>query len=609
MFRLMVEPRGYQRFFAELKHRHVFRVMATYGAVGFIILSSVDLLIPALLLPEWTYRLIALILLIGFPIAIVLAWSFDVTPDGGLKRTRSTTSEEIANIASAPAAKRWPIGVAALAGTVLLGLGGWWVLDRSGETGAETRDYDSIAVLPFVNLTGEAEIEYLGDGLAEELRNALVRIEGLKIPSMTSAAAFKGSGADIRTIGDSLNVALVLEGSVRGSLDEMRVTAQLIDATNGYHVWSDSYDRPVGNLLDLQEDLTERIVEALSSQLDATKAASVASSGTDEAAAYDYYLQGRHFWNKRTLEDIQVAIGLFEKAIAIDSTYAPAYAAIADAYAVPNGWGDDPGHALDEAERYAQLALEINPALAEAHTALAFTYMMRDLDFRRAERSYGRAIELDPEYATAHQWFAELLSAMGRHDEAVTEVRRAETLDPTSIIRWNVARVLYFAGQYEEAIAQVGDVDGFNSAEGRERDFWLLMLSLYALGDFDRIADLLGGMAPARGAPPEVAEQMAGVLTTFREAPESESRRLVVGLVDRLPQPENTPSDKSSLSLAALAWVRVEPDSALERLAELAADPDDVNARVSWFEVLADSSFDLLRDDPRFQELNARFGL
>lgn len=605
----MSEPRGYQRFFAELKRRHVFRVMAMYGAVGFIILQSVDLLIPALLLPEWTYRLIALILLIGFPISIVLAWSFDVSPEGGLERTRRASSDEIASITSAPASRRWPIGLAALAGTVLLGLGGWWVLGRADDGDAGLQDYDSIAVLPFVNMTGEEEIEYLGDGLAEELRNALVRIKGLKVPSMTSAAAFKGSGADIRTIGDSLDVALVLEGSVRGSVDQLRVTAQLIDAANGYHVWSDSYDRPVVDLLDLQEDLTGRIVEALSSQLDATKAASIASSGTEDAAAYDYYLQGRHFWNKRTYEDIQVAIGLFEKAIDVDSTYAPAYAAIADAYAVPSGWGDDPGHALDEAERYAQLALEKNPALAEAHTALAFSYMMRDLDFRRAEQSYGRALELDPGYATAHQWFAELLSAIGRHDEAVTEVRRAEVLDPTPIIRWNVARVLYFAGQYEEAIAQVGGVEGFDPATSRGRDLWVLMLSLYALGDFDGMADLLDGLLPTRGASPGAAERMEEVLATLRSAPEPEARQLVAGLVDRMPQTEDAPSERSDLGLAALAWVRVEPDSAFARLAEMAADPADVDARVSWFQILADSSFDPLRDDPRFQELNARFGL
>jgi TolB-like protein len=603
----MSEPRGYQRFFAELKRRHVFRVMAMYGAVGFIILQSVDLLIPALLLPDWTYRLIALILLIGFPIAIVLAWSFDVTPEGGLQRTRRASDDEISNITSASAFRRWPMGLAALAGTVMLGLGGWWVLSRAG-TAAGSRDYSSIAVLPFANLTGDEQAEYLGDGLAEELRNALVRIEGLKVPSMTSAAAFKGSGTDIRTIGDSLDVALVLEGSVRSSGDQLRITAQLIDAANGFHVWSDTYDRPVGNLLDLQEDLTERIVEALSGELDGTEAVSIAQSGTDEAAAYDYYLQGRHFWNKRTPEDMRVAIGLFEKAIEVDSTYAPAYAAIADAYVVPTGWGDDPGRALDQAERYGQLALDLDPALAEAHTALAFTYMMRDLDFRRAERGFARAIELDRDYATAHQWFAELLSAMDRREEAIEEVRRAEELDPTPIIRWNVARILYFAGRYEEAIAKVGGVEGFDPESDRERDLWVLALSLYALGDFNQIADLLEELGPAPGTPPGSAEQMRQFADTFRTSREEEARRLVAAWFDGALADEQAPA-VPILPFSALAWVRVEPDSALARLEQMAVDPDVIGARIGWFNILADSSFDPLRDDPRFQELNARFGL
>jgi TolB-like protein len=497
--------------------------------------------------------------------------------------------------------------VAALAGTVLLGLAGWWVLGRAGTT-AESPDYSSIAVLPFANLTGDEQAEYLGDGLAEELRNALVRIEGLKVPSMTSAAAFKGSGTDIRTIGDSLDVALVLEGSVRSSGDQLRITAQLIDAANGFHVWSDTYDRPVGNLLDLQEDLTDRIVEALSGKLDGTEAVSIARSGTDEAEAYDYYLQGRHFWNKRTLEDMRVAIGLFEKAIEVDSTYAPAYAAIADAYVVPTGWGDDPGEALDQAERYGQLALDLDPTLAEAHTALAFTYMMRDLDFRRAERGFARAIELDPDYATAHQWFAELLSAMGRREEAIEEVRHAEELDPTPIIRWNVARVLYFAGRYEEAIAKVGGVEGFDPESDRDRDLWVLVLSLYALGDFDRISQLMENVPPLPEAPPGTDERKDQVLATLRTAPVEDARRFVATLADEIPAPEGAPVEQT-LSLAALAWVRVEPDSALARLERLAADPDDVETRVTWFEVLADSSFDPLRANPRFQELNARFGL
>jgi TolB-like protein len=577
---------AYQRFFAELKRRRVFRVMAVYGVVGFVVLQVVDLAVPALLLPDWSYRLVALILLIGFPVAIVLAWAFELTPEG-VQRTRSATDEEIEATVAAPAGTRWPIGLAALAGTALLALGAWWVLVDDGPTPGS--GYGSIAVLPFVNMTGDGEVEYLGDGIAEELRNALASIAGVQVPSMTSAAAFKGSGADIRAIGDSLGVELVLEGSVRGTSDRLRVTAQLIDAESGYHVWRQSYDRPVTNLLDLQDELTELIVDALVVELDAQDESELLARGTESTTAFDLFLQGRYFWNKRTLEDIRVAIGLFEEAIEVDSTYAPAYAAIADAYAVPSGWGDDPGHALNEAVRYAELALDLDPTLAQAHTARAYALMMRDLDFRTAEDAFGRAIELDPGYATAHQWLAELLSATDRHDEAVREVRIAESLDPTMIIRWNVARVLYFAGRYEEAIEQAETVVAEGATHSRSGRVYQIQ-SYYMLEDYESIVSI---MRQDDEAPPVPSpENLPRYFITMFEASADPAERPL-----------------RQLQVAAWAWMRVNPDTALARLAALASDPDDPAVRAVWFEVLADPGFDPLRGDPRYQELNARLGL
>ena len=590
----MSDPPAYQRLFAELKRRHVFRVMAVYGVVGFVVLQVVDLAVPALLLPDWTYRLVALILLIGFPVAIVMAWAFELTPEG-VQRTRSATDEEIEATVAAPAGKRWPIGLAALAGTLLLALGAWWVLADSAP--AADAEYDSIAVLPFVNMTGDAEVQYLGDGIAEELRNALAGIAGVSVPSMTSAAAFKGSGADIRTIGDSLGVQLVLEGSVRGTSDRLRVTAQLIDAESGYHVWRQSYDRPVVDLLDLQDELTGLIVDALVVELDARDEAELLARGTENTAAYDLYLQGRYFWNKRTLDDIRVAIGLFERAIEVDSSYAPAYAAIADAYAVPSGWGDDPERALNEAVRHAELALDLDPTLAQAHTALAYAVMMRDLDFRRAEAGFGRALELDPGYATAHQWLAELLSATDRHDEAVRAVRTAESLDPTMIIRWNVARVLYFAGRYEEAIAQMEAIAGEGDREGP-----YALLSYYMLEDYDTIGSILREAREA--APPPGDDGGPGSAGFPPIPPADEIPRFLVRMIEM--NPDRSPRQ---LQAAAAVWTRVDPDSALARLTELASDPEDAGVRAVWFEVLVDPIFDPLREDPRYEQLNARFGL
>lgn len=589
-----------QRFFAELKRRRVFRVMAVYGAVAFVIMQVVDIMIPGLGLPGWTMPLVLVLLLAGFPVAIVLAWAFETTPHG-MQRTEAADEGEIDAILTAPAGKRWPLGLAALGGVVLLALGTWWVTRPSA---VEDRAYDSIAVLPFVNMSGEEEYEYLADGLAEQLLHALANVEGLNVASRTSAFAFKESAADARTIGDSLNVRTVLEGSVRGSRDRLRVTAQLIDAEDGYHLWSEEFDRDRGDLLRLQDDLTEKIVRALAprlAQAGASDGLAAELRGTEDAAAYDLFLRGRYFWNKRSGEDMAVAISLFEQAIAEDSTFAPAYAAIADASAVPTGWGDDTGAALDRAEKYARRALAIDPALAQAHAALAYTILVRDLDFETAERSFRRAIELDPNYATAHQWYAELLVGAGRDEEAIREVRRAESLDPTMIIRWNVARILYFAGRYDEALEQLdrmaGEDASRSSAGGR-----LQLLSLVGLGDYESIVALtgryaMGGEREIRDSVEAAGQDMSGPRIRLMFA------RTLEGAEDGSGQGPNT--DPFVLA----AWMAVEPDTVWHRLMTLAEDTADADHRFTWFHVLADAAFDPLRDDPGFDELNRRFGV
>jgi adenylate cyclase len=600
-------PHGYQRFFAELKRRHVFRVAAVYGATAFVVVQAADLLQEALRLPPSFLTGVTVLALLGFPLALVLAWAYERTPEG-VRKTGAATREEIDAIASAPAARRWPVGLAALAGAALLAVGAWWVLRPEP---AEARSYDSIAVLPFVNMSGDPEDAYLGDGMAEELLNALTRIPGLAVASRTSSFALRESPLGAPAIGDSLNVETVVEGSVRRTPDRLRITVQLIDAATGYHVWSETYDRVPAELLDIQDDLTRQIVSAVAAQLGTDAEGDGAAAGrsgrpgqaaaaTEDAEAYDLYLQGRYFWNKRTPDDMEVAIGLFERAIEADSGFAPAWAAIADARAVPTGWRNDPATALDEAERFARAALAIDPTLAQAHTALAYAVMMRDLDFPAAEASFRRALALDPGYATAHQWYAELLSATDRHDEAVREARRAESLDPTSIIRWNVARVLYFAGRYEEAIAQERELAP-GDGPGDARDVWQF-LSYERLGDADALVAALSETGDG-AVPPET-------LAAMENASAAEARALLVRAMDAWLDGDATglPA-KRDLFWAARARAPVDPDGALVRLEELAEDPEDVNARVVWFEVLADPAFDRLRDDPRYGEANARFGL
>jgi len=542
---------------------------------------------------------VAVLALLGFPLAIVLAWAYERTSEG-VKKTVPAAEGELEAIAAAPAAKRWPLGLAALAGAVLLALGAWWVLKPDS---ADVQAYESIAVLPFVNMTGDAEDEYLADGMAEELLNALTRIEGLKVASRTSAFAFKGSAIDARTIGDSLGVATVLEGSVRRSDQVLRVTAQLIDASDGFHLWSETYDRAPADLLEIQDDLTEKIMAALSVQLGSEGvdgATGVASRGTKSPEAFDHYLQGRHFWNKRSPEDMRIAVGLFERAIEADSTFGVAYAAIAETYAVPAGWGDDPRASMDEADRYARLALAIDPTLAQAHASLGWTAMFRDLDLATSEQHFVRALELDPDYPTTYQWYSEILAATDRRAEAVRMVRAAESLDPAYIIRYNVARILYLTGRYEEAIQKAEEV-AREAGWYTEAILFIKAQSQYMLAEHDAALTTL----ERAGAGEQIEAARASLAAGAAVATGDSTLNLLLRTADIGVDP--IIGEPVSL-LAARFWMRVNPDSALVRLDRLAQNLETASLRYDWLDVISDVAFDEIRDDPRLVELNARFG-
>ena len=255
----MSEASSHQRFLAELKRRNVFRVAAVYGATAFVTIEAADLVFPRIPLPEWTIALVVWLVLLGFPVALVLAWAYEKTPDG-MRPTDPAETAELDAIVSQPRRTRWPAGIAALVGVVLLGLGAWWTLTRTGP-GAQT--YDSLAVLPFENMSGDPDNQYFSDGLTEELINALAGVEDLKVAGRTSSFALRDASLDLRTIGDTLGVVTVLEGSVRRSEDRVRITAQLIDAKTGFQLWSGEYDRDITDIFLVQEELARSIVGAL----------------------------------------------------------------------------------------------------------------------------------------------------------------------------------------------------------------------------------------------------------------------------------------------------------------------------------------------------------
>jgi len=446
--------KSYQQLFAELKRRHVFKVAAVYGAVAFVLLQVAELLGQGLRLPESFMPFITAVVLLGFPLALILAWAFEVTPDG-VQRMEAASAGEIEEIVALPAAKRWPSGLAALLGLGALLAGAWWVGTRTGPSSVDaTADArpgvrfafadladdprPSLAVLPFADMSPEGDQEYFSDGITEEILNVLARLPDLRVAARTSAFAFKGRQIDLRAVGDSLGVSYLIEGSVRKSGDQLRITAQLIDARTGSHLWSESYDRTLDNVFQIQSEIAEAIAAQLRVPLGIDDRSELVTP-TADLEAYDLYLAGRARMRERG-ESLPEAIRLFEAAIARDSAWAPAWAALAEASEIRlwyvNGFDgpelDTMTAALDKAERAARRALELDPGSAPARVALG--NVLRDrFEWEGAETAYREALAIDPDYPEAHQQYAEFLIATGRIADAVRVAARGAALDPAPV--------------------------------------------------------------------------------------------------------------------------------------------------------------------------------
>jgi TolB-like protein len=480
--------KSYQEFFAELKRRKVFKVAAVYGVVAFGLIQVADPLTGALLLPDTFLTYVVAVLLLGFPLALVLAWAFEVNPDG-VQRTGAAAPGEIEAIVSAPASQRWPAGVMALVGAAALLAGGWWVGQRTSSDSADTPALasasegarlayldladdprPSIAVLPFADMSSSQDQEYFGDGMAEEILNTLVGIKDLRVAGRTSAFAYKGENKDLREIGAELGVAYLVEGSVRKEGDQLRITAQLIDASDGSHLWSDRYDRPLTNVFQIQSEIAEAIAGALTVPLGLDGASGLVTP-TGDLEAYDLYLAGRARLRERD-EGVFEAVDLFKAAVALDSTWAPAWAGLADAISLQvwyEGLLDEPlpfEETLAEAEQAALRALELNSRNSTALIALGSIHR----DSRRwdeAEDLFQQALDLDPDNAEAHQQYGEWLHKTGRVAAAVRSMDRASALDPAPVRVWQLIVTLRTDDRWDE----IEEVLEWAEAEGLHERF------------------------------------------------------------------------------------------------------------------------------------------
>jgi adenylate cyclase len=396
-----------RRFLAELRQRNVFKVAVVYLAAAWLLVQVVNIMFPTFGLPPWSMTLVASLLIIGFPIALVMAWALELTP-GGIRRAATTIAPE---------------PVVADAGKAGEDAGSATAVPLSGPT---ERGLKSIAVLPFADMSPDHDNEYFSDGLTEELLNVLTRVPGLRVSSRTSCFAFKGKDADIRTVAERLQVSHIVEGSVRKGGDRVRITAQLIETSSDSHLWSETWDRSLGDIFAIQDEIAHSIVDSLALKL---QPGDEPGATTRDPRAYDLYLKGLSFYHRFGPRSQGYAIDLFQRATVLDPRFAKAWAGLASAHAVLAMYhtGGEPAiKASDEASRK---AVELAPELAEAHTARAISYSAMQR-FDAAAREFEHAIRLNPRLFEAWYYYARTALHQNRLRRALELFERAAEVNP-----------------------------------------------------------------------------------------------------------------------------------------------------------------------------------
>jgi TolB-like protein/Tfp pilus assembly protein PilF len=445
-----------RNFFSELKRRNVYKVAVAYAVVAWLIAQIATQIFPFLEIPNWVVRLVIVLIAIGFPIALVIAWAFEATPQG-IKRT------EVADAmpASGTRKRAW-IYVAAIGAAfsiVLFFIGRYTGRNSSGGGGPSTElSAKSIAVLPFESLSEEKSNAYFAEGVQDEILTRLAKVADLKVIARTSTQRFKSAPENLPDIAKQLGALNILEGSVQKVNDQVRVNVQLINAMTNAHLWAEIYDRKLTDIFAVESDIAKTIADTLQAKLTGSELTAIAKAPTANKEAYELYLKGRFFWNKRTGADLRKGIEYFDAATAKDPNYALAYVGLADSYKLLSAYGAaSPQASIPQAKAAAKKALELDNMLAEAHTSFGSILGSYDFEFDRAIVEYERAIELNPNYATAHHWFGcGPLMALARFDRAIAEGKRAVELDPLSMIdNADLGWVYINAHRYDDAIAQI----------------------------------------------------------------------------------------------------------------------------------------------------------
>ena len=527
----------------ELKRRNVFRVTVLYVIIAWLLLQVADIVIPALSIPDWGIRFVLVILALGFPLAVFFAWAFELTPEG-LKREKEVDRTQ--SMTPRTGRKLDVIIICfLLVAVAVLVLDNYVFVKPEEPTPVVIDDsVKSIAVLPFVNLSDDPANEYFSDGLAEELLNVLVRVDEIRVASRTSSFQFKGQEIGIPEIARELKVNHIVEGSVRKAGNRVRVTAQLIDVTDDRHLWSNTYERELEDIFAIQDEIAEKIVEALKIALGGDEARALAQSSrqTEDLEAFELYLQGKHLWRQRNVRALKESIDKLEQVIAIDPGFARGYSALALVWTVYPSYSDETDWAFGEARAsdYARRAIELDDSLANPYAVLG---TIADFSSRRmdAEDKYKKAISLQPEEATPYHWYAISLYRLGMVEAALEQILKAYDLDPGngSITGW-VGQIYLALDQTERAL------EYFNRAHeiGWQVATLGLRMTYLRSGDFDKATDNYRAYMTMLGSEREIAyadEVMRAVeskrsdfSSDLYENPATLERNLLITLVDDL---------------------------------------------------------------------------
>jgi TolB-like protein/Tfp pilus assembly protein PilF len=453
---------------SELKRRNVIRVALLYLVAGWVILQVAELLFDVLKLPDWTSRLVLGLLVLGFPVALIFSWVYELTPEG-LKREHEVDRNQ--SITHATARKLdMVVGALLIVAIGMLAFDRYVDRDRTAGATAESRAATaaapaplqartgraSIAVLPFINMSDDKANDYFSDGLSEELLNVLAKVQGLRVIARTSSFAFKGKDATIADVAKTLGVDHVLEGSVRKSGDRVRITAQLIRTADSSHLWSETYDRTLEDVFAIQDEISGEVVDALKVRLLGHNASRAEVGGTTNARAYEAYLQGLYNLNKGQQEAaLRKALAAFDQAIAEDPTYARAHAGRARALSQLASNGYEPfDSGFRRAREAAEHAIELEPKLAEAWLPLAYITSAVDLDIPKAQTQFDRALALKPGSAEVQVAYTNFTLGIGRVDKAIEAGSKAVQLDPIAPRPHTALAAAYYgARRYEEALA------------------------------------------------------------------------------------------------------------------------------------------------------------